>query len=74
MLISGVQQSDLVIHIRLDQIRSVARSCPTLRDPINCSTPGLLVHHQLPEFTETHVHRVSDAIQPSHSFSDSFPI
>ena len=47
-------------------IRSVAQSCPTLCDPMNRSTPGLPVHHQLPEFTETHVHRVSDAIQPSH--------
>ena len=53
-------------NYRSDQIRSVAQSCPTLCDPMNCSTPGLLVHHQLPEFTQTHVHRVSDAIQPSH--------
>ena len=45
---------------------SVAQSCPTLRDPMNRSMPGLPVHHQLPEFTQTHVHRVSDAIQPSH--------
>ena len=44
-----------------DQIRSVAQSCPTLFDPMNCSSPGLPVHHQLPEFTQTHVHRVSDA-------------
>src|SRR5574340_71262 len=49
-----------------DQIRSVAQSCPTLCDPINRSRPGLPVHHQLPEFTQTHVHRVSDAIQPCH--------
>ena len=48
------------------QFSSVAQSCPTLCDPTNCSTPGLPVHHQLPEFTQTHVHRVSDAIQPSH--------
>ena len=41
--------------------------------PINCSTPGLPVHHQLPEFTQTHVHRVSDAIQPSHSLSSPSP-
>ena len=41
--------------------------------PMNCSTPGLPVHQQLPEFTETHVHRVSDAIQPSHSLSSPFP-
>ena len=48
-----------------DQIRSVVQSCPTFCDPMNRSTPGLPVQHQLPEFTETHVHRVSDAIQPS---------
>ena len=45
------------------QFSSVTRSCPTLCDPMNRSTPGLPVHHQLPEFTQTHVHRVSDAIQ-----------
>ena len=45
---------------------SVAQSCPTLCDPMNRSTPGLPVHHQLPEFTQTHVHRVGDAIQPSY--------
>ena len=45
---------------------SVAQSGPTFCKPINCSMPGLLVHHQLPEFTQTHVHWVSDAIQPSH--------
>ena len=48
------------------QFSSVTQSCPTLCDPMNCSTPGLPVHHQLPEFTQTHVHWVSDAIQPSH--------
>ena len=48
------------------QLSSVAQSCPTLCNPMNCSTPGLPVHHQLPQFTQTHVHRVSDAIQPSH--------
>ena len=56
-----------------DQIRSVAQSCPTLYDPMNYSTPGLPVHHQLPEFTQTHVHRVSDAIQPSHPPSSPSP-
>ena len=54
------------ILVRIVQFSSVAQSCPTLCDPMNCSTPGLPVHHQLPEFTQTHVHRVSDAIQPSH--------
>ena len=48
------------------QFSSVARSCPTLCDPMDCSTSSLLVHHQLLDFTQTHVHRVSDAIQPSH--------
>ena len=48
------------------QFSSVAQSCPTLCNPMNRSTPGLPVHHQLLEFTQTHVHRVSDAIQPSH--------
>ena len=57
-----------------DQIRSVAQLCPTLCDPMNRSTPGLPVHFQLPEFTETHVHRVSDAIQPSHPLSSPSPL
>ena len=56
------------------QIRSVAQSCPTLCDPMNRSTPGLPVHHQLPEFTQTHVHRVSDTIQPSHPLSSPSPL
>ena len=56
-----------------DQIRSVTHSCPTLCDPMNCSTPGLPVHQQLLEFTQTHVHRVHDAIQPSHPLSSSSP-
>ena len=51
------------------QFISVTQSCPTLCDPMNRSTSGLPVHHQLPEFTQTHVHRVSDAIQPSHPLS-----
>ena len=55
------------------QFSSVTQSCPTLCDPTNCSTPGLPVHHQLPEFTQTHVHRVGDAIQPSHPLSSPFP-
>ena len=48
------------------QFSSVAQSCPTLCDPMHCSTPGFPVHHQHPECTQTHVHRVGDAIQPSH--------
>ena len=56
------------------QFTSVAQSCPTLRDTMICSTPGLPVHHRLPEFTQTHVHRVSDAIQPSHPLSSPSPL
>ena len=56
------------------QFSSVTRSCPTLCDPMNHSTPGLSVHHQLLEFIQTHVHRVSDAIQPSHPLSSPFPL
>ena len=55
-------------HI-ISQFSSVAQSCPTLCDPVNHSTPGLPVHHQLLEFTQTHVHRIGDAIQPSHPLS-----
>ena len=55
------------------QFSSVAQSCLTLCHPMNCSTPGLPAHHQLSEFTETHVHRVSDAIQPSHPLSSPSP-
>ena len=55
------------------QFTSVAQSCPTLCDPMNCSTPGLPVHHQLPEYTQTHVHQVSDPIQASHPLSSPFP-
>ena len=55
------------------QFSSVAQSCPTLCDPMNRSTPGLPVHHQLPEFTPTHVHQVGDPIQPSHPLSSPSP-
>ena len=55
------------------QFSSVAQSCPTLPDPMNRSMPSLPVHHQLLEFTETHVHWVSDAIQPSHPLSSPSP-
>ena len=55
------------------QLSSVAQSCPTLCDPMNRSTPGLPVHHRLPEFTQTHVHQVSDAILPSHPRSSPSP-
>ena len=55
------------------QFSSVAQSCLTLGDPMNRSTPGLPVHHHLPEFTQTHVHRVRDTIQPSHPRSSPSP-
>ena len=55
------------------QFSSVAQLCPTLCNPTNLSTPGLPVHHQLPEFTQTHVHRDSDAIQPTHPLSSPSP-
>ena len=55
------------------QLSSVAQSHPTLCDPMNRSTPGLPVYHQIPEFTQTHVHWVSDAIQPSHPLSSPSP-
>ena len=55
------------------QFSSVTQLCPTLCDPMNCRTPGLPVHHQLLEFTQTHVHRVDNAIQPSHPMSSPSP-
>ena len=64
-LISFHREGDLVTA-RLYQFSSVTQWCPTLFNPMDCTIPGLPVHHQLPEFTQTHVHWVSDAIQPSH--------
>ena len=52
---------------------SVAQSCPTLSNPMDCSTPGLPAHHQLPELAQTQVHRVSDSIQPSRPLSSPSP-
>ena len=67
----------ICLHLMSDwfiiQFSSVAHSCPTLCDPMNRSTPGLPFHHQLPEFTQTHVHRVGDAIQPSYPLSSPSP-
>ena len=83
---SEVSQSCLTLHDPMDcslpgssvhgisvQFSSAAQSCPTLCDPMNRSMPGLPVHHQLPELTRTHVHRVGDAIQPSHPLSSPSP-
>ena len=61
---------DLILR---SQFSSVAQSCPTLCDPMNRSTPGLPVHHQLPEFTLTHIHWVGGAIQPSHPLLSPSP-
>ena len=83
------ETSDLSFHIEKEkQVKSKARnlsskdksqfcsvtpSCPTLCDPMDCSTPGFPVHHQLPELAQTHVHQVGDAIQPSHSLLPPSP-
>ena len=64
--VPGILQARTLEWVAISQFSSVAQSCPTFCDPMNRSTPGLPVHHQLPEFTQTHVHRVRDAIQPSH--------
>ena len=60
-------------NLSSNQFSSVAQSCPALYDPMGCSMPGLPVHHQLPKLTQTHVHWVSDAIQPSHPLSSPSP-
>ena len=57
----------------ITQFSSVTQSCPTLCDPMDCSMPDFPVHHQLPELTQTHVHRVGDTIQPFHSLSSPSP-
>ena len=64
----------IITNLYSDQIRSVTQLCPTLCDLMNRSTPGLPVHHQLPEFTQTRVHWVCDAIQPSHPLSSPSPL
>ena len=60
-------------NIGMHQFSSVAQSCPTLCNPMDCNTPGLHVHHQLPEFTQAHLHWVSDTIQPSHPLLSPSP-
>ena len=66
----GFQQNNLLASV---QFSSVAQSCPTLCNPMDCSTPGLPVHQQLPESTQTHVHWIMDAIQPSHPLLSPSP-
>ena len=69
----GWTPADCYIQVRLAQFSSGAQPCPTLCDPMDCSTPSLPVHHHLLEFTQPHVHWVGDAIQPSHPLSSPFP-
>ena len=70
----GIWISNFYSNLSLSvQFSSVAQSCLTLCDPMDCSMAGLPVHHLLPEFTQTHVHRVSDAIQPSHPLLSPSP-
>ena len=69
----SIQKTKIMHLVPTVHLSSVAQSCPTLCNPMNLSTPGLPVHHQLPEFTQTHVHRVSDAIQPPHPLSSPSP-
>ena len=71
--LSGLYILSLIATLSSVQFSSFAQSCPTLCDPMNRSMPGLPVHHQLPEFTQTHVHQVSDAIQPSHPLLSPSP-
>ena len=71
----GLNRNNSIYFLRSSSVQfiSVAQSSPTLCDPMNCSMPGLPVHQQLLEFTQTHIHRVSDAIQPSHPLSSPSP-
>ena len=68
-----IQSMQIDIHSSIHSFSSVAQSCLTVCNPMDCSMPGLPVHYQLPEFTQTHVHRVGDAIQPSHPLSSPPP-
>ena len=72
-LVVKVKPDAVKNNIASIQFSSVAQLCPTLCDPMNHSTPGLPVHHLLPQFTQTHAHQVSDAIQPSHPLSSPSP-
>ena len=67
------QLLDFINVLQSVQFSSVTELCPALCDPVDCSTPGFPVHHQLPEFAQTHIHRVSDAIQLSHPLPSPSP-
>ena len=69
----NIQKTKIMASDPISQFNSVTQSCLTLCDPMSRSTPGLSVHHQLLEFTQTHVHRVGDVIQPSHPLSAPYP-
>ena len=73
MVIEPILNSIIYTLISSIQFISSAQSCPTLCNPMECSMPGLPVYHQLPEFIQTHVHRVGDAIQPSHPLLSPSP-
>ena len=66
MLVSTVPQNESATRIHTTSVSSVVQACPTLCDPMDCSTPGFPVHLQLPELAQTHVNPVGDAVQPSH--------
>ena len=70
---SFLLQANCLILISSVQVSSVTQSCPTLCDPMDCSTPGLAIHHQLVKLAQTHVHRVSDVIQQSHPLLSPSP-
>ena len=69
VLLRAYSMQDIPLTVLDYSVQFSCSACPTLCDPMNCSTPGLPVHHQLPELTQTHVHRVDDAIKPSHPLS-----
>ena len=73
MCIYVYTHTHIYVNLIISQFSSVTQSCPTLCDPMNRRMPGLPVHHQLPEFTQSHVHQVGDAIQPSHPLSSPSP-
>ena len=75
VFVTNLSAPSLLLWVEFSSVQfsSVAQSCPTLCNPMNHSTPGLPVHHQLPQFTQTHIHRVGDAIQPSHPLSSPSP-
>ena len=72
-LSKGRKDTNVYLPLSLVQFSSVAHSCLTLCDPMDCSIPGFPVHHQLPKLAQTHVYQVGDAIQPSHPLSSSSP-